>query len=123
MDLSRQSRLELASAAISQGDGSLLSRLGPDVPVLGFGVGERITPFSPRQDSASPATVPLPATGNASNLTGAVQAMLDHFQGTALRALVLFSDGRQVGGDVTVPSGLSASGVPVYSVGAALQAR
>jgi hypothetical protein len=119
MDLSKASRMELASAAISQGQGSLVSRLGPDVPVLGFAVGDRVTPFSPKQDAASATTMPVPADGNTSNLTGAVQAVLDHFQGTPLRALVLYSDGRQVGGDVTVPSGLSASGVPVYTVGVA----
>jgi hypothetical protein len=118
-DLAKLSRLELEQAATMQGVQSLTARLGPDVPVLGFGVGDRVTPFSPRDSAASASAAPLAATGSISNLTGGVRAVLDHLQGTAVRAVVLFSDGRQVGGEAAVPSSLSASGVPVYTVGVA----
>lgn len=119
-DVAKLSRLELAEAAATQGAQSLRARLGSDVPVLGFGISDRVTPFSPYQATASAtADTPLAATGTITNLTGGVRAVLDHLQGTAVRAVVLFSDGRQVGGDATVPSSLSASGVPVYTVGVA----
>src|SRR5204863_137010 len=35
---------------------------------------------------------------------------------TAVRGVVLLSDGRQVGGDTTVPSALASGGVPIHTV-------
>ena len=51
IDLAKLSRMELASAAALDGDHGLVARLGPDVPVLGFGIGDRVTPFSASHSS------------------------------------------------------------------------
>jgi hypothetical protein len=117
-DLGEQSRFDLAISAID-GEGGVSNRLGSDIHLLGFTISDRIAPFAiraERQGESPPPPPPLVADGTLSNLTGAVRAALDYLQGTPVRAVVLFSDGRQVGGDATVTSGLAAGGVPVYAV-------
>ena len=54
--------------------------------------------------------------GDGSDLTASIARAV---AGRAVRAVVLFSDGRQVGGDATIVSGLTPDGVPVFTVSAA----
>ncbi len=115
IELSSQSRLQLALEAV-RGAHGLVSQLGGAAPVLVFGFGDRISPFSAQPEGVTPSPQPVVAEGSVSNLTGAVQTLLDQLTGTAVRAVVVLTDGRQVGGDAMVPSGLSVSGVPVYGV-------
>jgi hypothetical protein len=69
-------------------------------------------------DSSSP-SLGVEPTGGGSDLTGAIPAALalqPAATGAAVRAVVLLSDGRQVGGDRNQIAGLSPAGVPIYAV-------
>ncbi len=110
-----QTRHRLALAAAFDPDAGLVGRLGPDVPVVAFAVGDGLAPLA-----VGPAEAAPPAA-DASDLAGGVRAALGRVSAHAPadaeppRAVVLFSDGRQTEGAGTAESA-AAAGVPVYAV-------
>ena len=103
------SRYALAQQAILDPKSGLLARLPPEVPVTGYALADSIDPISLTATSAR-------ATGWGTNLTGGIAAAASMGR---TRAIVLFSDGRQVGGDDRAIAGLTPGGVPIFTVGVA----
>jgi hypothetical protein len=130
--LAGMSRLGLAQEALTHPTSGLLSNLPPDLPIYGFAIG-----------GSADGAVSLPLFGvggrpvrrllldtaptGVADLAAAVRAALDQMAGTPVQAVVLFSDGRQVGNRTTPasPADLTGSrsppavGVPVYAIAAA----
>jgi hypothetical protein len=118
------SRFQLVERALT-GEQGVVARLektgggGGLVPLYGYGVAGDLTALPLRGAGRPVKRLLVTADGDRTDLTHNVAAALDQMKGAAVRGIVLFSDGRQVGGDSTVPSALSATGVPVFAVAAA----
>jgi hypothetical protein len=121
--LSKACRLDLAKDALLDPAGGLLAELGGHDPVLGFGIGNGdLSPLALTVKGRPAASLALTATANQSDLTGAVTAALSALGKRPVRAIVLLSDGRQVGGRGDVASAVRpGSGVPVFTVGVAAE--
>jgi hypothetical protein len=114
--LQAMSRLQLTEAAILDGDSGLVSRVGTEIPAVLLGIGDRLTPIAQNAAQAMGNTAPLQADGNISNLTGGIRSALQLQGDSPIRAVVLFSDGRQIEGDSAAGP---FTGVPVFTVAAA----
>jgi hypothetical protein len=108
-ELARMPRAKLVEQALLRETTGLAARVGPDMPLLPYAV----------RDVVKPAPLSSDADGVASNIAAAVPAALADAGERAVRAVVLFSDGRQVGGEETLVSGLAPAGVPVFAVAVA----
>jgi hypothetical protein len=106
------SRLELVDRAIGQPATGLLANFPPQTPVLAFDASAAMEslPLPP------PATTQPIADGAQSDLNGALIALPARLSGQSVQAVVLFSDGRQVGGSGAPPPALD---VPLFTVGVA----
>jgi hypothetical protein len=115
-ELARLSRWSLTEQALLRPETGLLSRLkSVGIPAAVYNLSTGIAPLS---------RVPTDSLGAApdrvgSNIAGAVPAVLSLVGQKPVRAVVMFSDGRQVGGDPSIVSGLSPVGAPVFAVGVA----
>jgi hypothetical protein len=111
----------LVERALLGGDAGLAARLGPDVRLDVYAVAGDVTPVQlpPPGPPGGPAGFPAPPAGTASDVAGAVNAALAAAGPRPPRAVVLFSDGRQVGREEAVVSGLAPTGVPVFAVAVA----
>ena len=109
-ELGDQSRLALCWEALTTRSG-LLSRLGGDVSTMTFLVGENAT-------LASPGVEPQ-ATDQASDLATGVRRAIQRVGARPVQAVVLFSDGRQIGATRGANRADVPPGVPVFSVYAA----
>jgi hypothetical protein len=107
-----QSRIALVYRAISDPIAGLIANLPPRTPVLVFGA----DPSLPSIALASTASTQPIADGAESNLSGAIAALRQKLAGQSVQAVVLFSDGRQVGGSGGAAPALD---VPVFTVGVA----
>ena len=86
--------------------------IGPVVSLGSAGASPSLVVESLRVPGVSP-------DGRRSDVAGSVRRVLERFEGRDLAAVVVLSDGRQVGGDGAVTSALAASGTPVYAVSVA----
>ncbi len=121
--LAKLSRFELVEAALTDPKSGLLHRLPREALLYGYGVADGITPVALRGGEQAVRRLMLEPGGDTSDLTGAVRGAIDAFRGHPVQAVILFSDGRQVGGDGAVPYALSTSGVPVISVASAMRGK
>jgi hypothetical protein len=110
------SRLQLGETVVFDSAGGLLTRLGADTAVQGFGISDRVVQIAVDRHEAD--YQPLAADGTVSNLTGGIHAVLDSMSAYPPRAVVLFSDGRQTGEDNDRAAAVS-QGVPIFTVGSA----
>lgn len=117
--LARSSRLDLAEAALLDPVKGLVARLGSRDPVIGLAIDRGLSPLVLSRSGHPVSELSLSATANDSDLAGAVSAALGALNKQPIRAVVLLSDGRQVGGRGDVTSALRPSGVPVFTVGIA----
>ena len=115
------SRLALGWEALAGGNDSLLARLDRATPVAGYGFGDVLDPLELRGarlgalgSGTEPAGVEPDAGG--SDVVGAVRRVLQQSARTPLQAVVVFTDGRQVGAAAPAPASVLPSGVPVYPV-------
>jgi hypothetical protein len=116
-EIGKLTRLGLVEKALRSGTAGLLSHLPEGTPLYAFGFSGDIVPL-PGLDPGGGLVVE--GAGYRSDITGAVRKSQDRVKGRTVQGVVLLSDGRQVGGDSAVASGLSAvSGVPVFAVDAA----
>jgi hypothetical protein len=115
-ELAGLTRLQLVESALTDEQGGLLKAFDPKAPLYGFSVAEDLAPLALRGGEAPVKRLLLEPTGRASDLTAAVRQAMETLRGRPIQAIVLLSDGRQVGGEAAVASGLSASGVPVFTV-------
>ena len=115
-ELSRLSRFALVQQALLR-PGGILSQLNAHADVSAFSLAESVQPLGlPAHDSMNNGAIATAPDGHQSDLTrGITQAIA----GRNVGAVVLFSDGRQVGGDPTITSGLTQGAVPVFTVSAA----
>jgi hypothetical protein len=118
--LGARSRRDLLELGLTQQDG-LLASLPAGTPLVGFtfAADDELRPMSLASGPAA-GTIDFDATGSRSDIAGAIRATLARMAGRSLQAIVLVSDGRQVGGDAgeleTAASDVSAAGVPVFAV-------
>lgn len=115
-ELARLSRWSLTEQALLQPETGILSRLkSVGIPAAVYCMSTSITPL-PRMPAdlldAAPDRV-------GSNIAGAIPAAMSMVGQKPVRAVVMFSDGRQVGGDASIVSSLSPAGAPVFAVGIA----
>jgi hypothetical protein len=112
-------RSELVAAMLTR-DAGLLGSLPAGTPVFGYVFSDGVRPVVLRKEGRPywPADVAA-AGGDLSDITGAVREALARTEGRRLQAVVVLTDGRQVGGDPVVASNLAAAGVPVFPVLAA----
>ncbi len=137
--LKTHTRFQLACAALLRPTGGLVARLGDKTPVKGFAFADDLSPLGPLSPSPSAAlaasdssgfdddptnpppaanAAPLPVSpdGGGTDLAGSVNAVLARLDPRAVRAVVLFSDGREVPPDLTRGMAPAALGVPVFTV-------
>lgn len=121
--LAKASRLDLAKDALLHPTSGLLAKLGARDPVLGFAIGKGdLSPIALTTNGRPVASLALPADTNESDLTGAVTTAVNGMGKRPVRAVVLLSDGRQVGGRGDVASAVRPTpGVPVFTVGVAAE--
>jgi hypothetical protein len=73
-------------------------------------------PTNPPPEGANLSPLPVSPDGGGTDLAGSVTAALARLDPRTVRAVVLLSDGRDVGGDVNHGAAPAASGVPVFTV-------
>jgi hypothetical protein len=118
-ELAKLSRWSLVEHALLRNDSGLVARIaGADIPVSAYVFADTVSPVDLRAFMGQ-ATLGLAPDGVASSVAGAVPAALEHTGRQPVRAVVLLSDGRQVGADASIVSGLAPAGVPVFAVGVA----
>jgi hypothetical protein len=115
--LGQQSRQQLIEYGLSDDQHGLLRTLPSGVPLYGFTFSDE-----PRPISLTSQKVSIDSAGSRSDIAGAVRAALQRMGSRQVQAIVLMSDGRQVGGDVEGIAGdVAAAGVPVFAISAASQ--
>jgi len=115
-EIGAESRLALVNRAISDPVAGVVANLPPRTSVLAFGA----EPSLPSIAVAAAGNTQAIADGAQSNLSGAISALRQKFAGQPVQAVVLFSDGRQVGGSsgaAPVPD------APLFTVGVAGSVR
>jgi hypothetical protein len=140
--LKTHTRFQLACAALLRPSAGLAARLGDKAPLKGFAFAEDLSPLGPLSpnpsaalaasdssgiddDPTNPASVanaallPVSPDGGGTDLSGSVTAALARLDPGTVRAVVLFSDGREVGADVNHGVAPAASGVPVFTIAVA----
>ncbi len=117
-ELSRMSRFDLCWEGACRPEG-LFTGLARNAPIVAMGIGDEILPMTPRRAAGSAPEFPAEPTGASSDLTGGIRKALQQLGRQPVQAVVLFSDGRQVGASAPIQSGLLASGVPIFTVYAA----
>src|SRR5439155_3520311 len=126
MELGSLTREQLLEAGLTQG-GGLLQSLPAGTPLVGFSFSGGTAELRPLRMEAGVSSASLTigdVDGARSDIAGALRAALNRMAGRAVQAIVLLSDGRQVGDDAAGPaaaveaiaSDVSASGVPVFAV-------
>ena len=111
--IAKLSRAQLAARALSRTRGSVLASL-PASGLYGYSFADALRPL---QGTAAAATQPSVEPADArTDVAGSVRAASDRMRGRRVQAIVLLTDGRQVGGESTVASTLSGSGTPVYPI-------
>jgi len=115
-EIARQSRLQLAEEALIR-PGGLAEKLATSGPLSAYAIDQELRPVALDKLSGGLANVRLlRADGKGSNLTSAVSAAEASASDRSVRAIVVFSDGRQTGRRGDVVSAMRPSGVPVYTV-------
>jgi hypothetical protein len=118
-ELSHLSRFELIQMALLR-PGGILSRLEAQANVSAFTVAETLQPLELAAPNAPGGQAfGTSAEGHQSDLT---RGIAEAIAGRNVRAVVLLSDGRQVGGDPTLAAGLTAGAAPVFTVACAASA-
>jgi hypothetical protein len=117
--LAMLSRDQLVQRLLLDPSSGVISRLGAKMPVVGFSLGSSIARIALEKDGQPVTSLPGSPDGLSSDLTGGVAAAAGMVRA---RAILLVSDGRQVGGDARAIAGLAAPGVPVFTVGVAANA-
>ncbi|HEY8668676.1 MAG TPA: hypothetical protein VIL86_18660 [Tepidisphaeraceae bacterium] len=114
--LAAESRFGLVERILTRERGGLIGKLNPLTPLYGFAIAQNVSPLPLRGAGEPVKRLVASPEGESSDLTGMVPAALERLRGQGVRAVVLFSDGRQVGGEQSVSSGMLPSGVPMFAV-------
>ncbi len=122
-ELSAMSRLSIVNQALCSRPGSVLPRLLEQAPVFGFTFSDDLTPLPLEDDSGALRSLPLEFAGSRSDLTGALRAVREKMQGQPVQAVVLFSDGRQVGPGGDLPQVIATASAPIFTINCAGQVK
>lgn len=114
-ELRNRSRIELVTEAML-GETGVLHRIPGDTLVFGFTIDDDLQPIALHSGGRLVRTLALEADGTRSRISGAVPRALERLGGRLVHAVVLLSDGRQVGGPQRVVSSLFSGGPPVFAV-------
>jgi hypothetical protein len=117
--VAKLSRLELTEDALIHPDTGLVYQLEGNIPAIGLAMDRGLSLLSLTANGHPVAALSMQANAKESDIAGAVATAMNGLSGRAVRAVVLLSDGRQVGGRGDVMSGLRPSGVPVFTIGVA----
>lgn len=115
-ELAKRSRIELVAAALAGSERSLLRQVDPQVLLFGYTVADDLRPLPLLRGGQPVDQIAIAADGHRSHISAAVPQVLEQLAGRPVHAVVLFTDGRQVGGEHRVVSSLFSSGVPVFTV-------
>src|SRR5204863_2117767 len=116
-ELAGLTRFELVEQALAHPRSGLLARLPDKAPLYGYAVGPDLSPIPLRGPSGEPVRrLLVDADGTRSDLTGGLRDALFQLRHQPIRAVLLFTDGRQVGAETSIASSLLGSSVPVYTV-------
>ena len=112
-EIATLSRAQLAAHAMSRTNTGVLASL-PASGLYGYSFADTLQPLP---GTAAAATQPaFDATGLRSDLAGALRAAAERVKGRPVQAIVVLSDGRQVGGESGVASSIAQDGAPIYAV-------
>lgn len=114
--LAGRSRLELAELILADEQYGLLGRLPRELTVYGFALGQQVEPLPLHRGGRPVEKLAVEADALRSEIAVAVSRVMEKLRHADLRAIVLLSDGRQVGGEGQVVSSLTGTGVPVFAV-------
>jgi hypothetical protein len=114
-ELSRLSRFDLCWEGAWRANG-LFTGLSRSAPIMAMGIDDELSPITLRRGSDSTPEFPAEPTGATSDLTGGIRKALAQMGSAPVQAVVLFSDGRQVGTSAEIQSGLLASGIPIFTI-------
>jgi len=116
--LGKVTRLGLCEDAVLRPQSGLVSHLAGTMPVVGFSFNQALAPLE-LTEAGKPIRRPGLTANGVSDLSGAVVSVMTRLSGRPIRAVVLLSDGRQVGGRGELASGVRPSGVPIFTIGVA----
>src|SRR5439155_24673509 len=102
-ELAGMSRFEICWEALTMPQSGLVARLGKDAPLVGFTVGEKLSPLPLHDEPHLNQPIGEPDE-SASDLTSGIRAALQKMAGRTVQAFVPLSDGRQWKGEATIPS-------------------
>jgi len=114
--LANSSRLDRVEMALTRPQTGLLWQFPAAVPQFGFAFGDIVQPLALRGGGQPVRQLLIGADAPESDITGAIRNATERLGGTPMRAIVLFTDGQQVGGDSTVESAMAAAGVPIFAI-------
>lgn len=109
------SRFKLVEHALLR-RGGVVEKVRRDAAVSGFALASDVSSLPLLEGDHPVTSLDAAPDGDESNLTAGIAHAV---AGKSVRAVVLFSDGRQVGGDPTLVSGLTPEGAPIFTVDAA----
>jgi len=122
-ELSKLNRMDLVEEAVVGPGTGLLAHVPAGVPVYGFAIGPdvREVPLRGAADGAKPGPnvrrLLVAPDGARSDLTGGLREVLDRLRHQGVQAVVVFTDGQQVGAEAAVSSALvGGTGAPVFAV-------
>lgn len=108
-----RSRRRLVEAGLSQA-GGLLGNASSGTPIVAFTFADEIRPLN---GIGMDVPLDLEPSGSETDIAGALRASLTRLTPRGPQAIVLLSDGRQVGGDAEgILSDVSSAGVPIFTV-------
>jgi hypothetical protein len=120
LPLQALSRLQISQTAAFDPVNGLIARLSPETSVQVFGISDRVIPVAAVHHETG--SEPLSADGTISNLSGGMRAVLESLKASPPRAVVLFSDGRQVNADGDPATMAALAGIPIFTVNLAARA-
>jgi hypothetical protein len=118
-ELASMSRFGLVETALLTPKRGLIEKVASDAPIFAFGIADDMKPIPLRDQKSVLARLPAQPDGRGTDLSAALRAVREKMEGQPVQAIVLFSDGRQIGGDSQLTASLSAVSAPVFTVSAA----
>lgn len=116
-EVAQLSRFALVERAMLR-QGGVVSAAASQAKVLGFAIASDVEPIELQSNGQTAAQLNAAPDRDESDLAACVARAA---AANPARAIVLFSDGRQVGADTTGVSALTQAGVPVFTVSAAAE--
>lgn len=112
-------RLDLVEEALLNPSRGLLAAVPARAPLFGYSVGAGAVPLPLRSAGQVVRRLMLDPDDVRSDLSLGLRDVMEQLRHQPIQAVLLFSDGRQVGNDTSIASSLAGSSVPVYTIAAA----